>query len=219
MKRIVLFSGGLDSTTCLLKAIENMKKNDQLFLYYFDLGNNSTKSWCEKNAINAILAELKLENLIDKNLEVNYQSIGTVDDINGYVGAIPPQSLMWLDRLKVVLHDYINDIKSNNLEIYLGYTKGDDAINMIDLIEKYWDASVESLYNVKCPLYYPVMGMSKRGEVSYILEFENKNNLDVLQKTWTCENPKLIHTRYVSGYEQCSECIPCKRMKKATRNL
>lgn len=219
MKRIVIFSGGLDSTTCLLKAVANTKKNDQLFLYYFELGNNVTKTWCEKNAINAMLEELKSENLIDHKITVDFQVLGQVSDINQYCGSIPPQTMLWLDRLKIELHKYVDDVKSNNVEIYLGYTKGDDATALIDQIEKYWNASCDALYGLECPLYYPVIETSKQEEVSYILEFEKNNNVDILNKTWTCEVPKLYHTRHISGYEQCGACKPCKRMKKATRNV
>ena len=57
MKTLILWSGGLDSTYCLLKLIDSYSHD--IITLYVDLECNYKKSWIEKGTITSIQEDLK----------------------------------------------------------------------------------------------------------------------------------------------------------------
>lgn len=215
MKRIIAFSGGLDSTTCLLKAIEKSKDTDEIVLYYFDLQNNAEKAWVEKNAIRNILSELKSKNLLKESVNIDIQNIGMYDYVPDK--AIPKQAFLWISRMLYLVHNHVD--LGIPFEVWIGYVRGDRSMKIQHAIQNYWNISADALFDDSyAPLVFPVINYTKKQEIAYIKKFEKKHNTQILNKIWSCELPIIKHTSEFSGYAKCNDCEPCKRMTKVLKN-
>ncbi len=195
---VVIYSGGADSTL-LLYELSKLKLGTihaVSFNPYHILLQEKIK--CEKEA----RKRFKKYCTVNKINNIKFSQM-TVDcsgdfpypcnvDFDGMA-----QPTVWTGLLSVLL--------LRNCDIYLGYIKGDDFwmyksefFNTFNEFKK--------LSGSKSRVILPYAYFDKED----ILQELNNNNL--LDCTWTCELP-------TKTLQMCGECIPCRKHKKALREL
>jgi len=198
MTNLILLSGGLDSTSCLLKLLD--ETDEEIQAVYIDVGNNTEKSWCEREAIHQILNEVE-KKFIRPNLSIcKVELAGSCSNLGQ-----PP---VW-----GLLASFVADSCSAD-KIYLGYTKGDTILgeNYPRTVNKYWELVWKLISVKKRPkLVFPIERQTKRHSLKLIRQFEKKHDMELVRHLWTCEFPVRHHSQHFSGYKACGICIPCTK--------
>lgn len=204
---LVSWSGGLDSTTALIKVLRDTDWS--VLTQYVNVDNNRHKVRCEREAIHRLRKVLKrtyrdFEHTEDET-EVNRSH-------NGWGLMQPP---MWAIHACYAASALYAD--HDDVRIVLGWTRGDDAVHHHDNIVK----MIEGIWNVMCdrhpvPLIEaPLLLSTKYNSVQLIKAEERRRGITVLDHIWTCEGPERLHGPVTSGYVACGTCPPCVRGIKA----
>lgn len=197
MNELILLSGGLDSTACLLHSLE---AGNNVTPIYINLENNSAKTWCEQEAIWLVINELQKKFKIEHPESPKILIKGTASKFSQ-----PP---IW-----GLLASFLAD--STDVEqVTIGYTKGDSIINekMLRQVEKFWKTTWTIMSTKTAPrLNFPLIRQTKSTSLRKIRKFEKKHEMVIVDKLWTCETPVRTHSTNFSGYKPCLECLPCKR--------
>lgn len=206
MNTLILLSGGLDSTTCLLKLLS--ETDDNIHALYVDVDNNDDKAWCEKNAVKKILKET------EKSFRTIEYTKCKISIPKSEARDISLQPLMWLSQAAF----YMSSIDSKNRRVCLGYTQNDSIINRLESLRTAWGNIYKSLIdggvsNVP-KIYTPILKQSKEQSINYIKKIEKRYELSILKSLWICEDPKFTVNTDFCGYEACGECTPCGRATK-----
>lgn len=218
--RIIILSGGTDSTLCLLKEVERLKAEhiapDEhcILAVYFDHANiKNTKRNLEKRAIRNILRKIKKDYGYNIKLQLVKTEIYRLDEYpktytNQYINSnyFSGQAILWLSSLLTMLPNIIY----KNTEIIMGYNLTDGGSHKIAL---YIKNTVESLMK------------SLRAEdeevnvkVAFPLIFEDSASIleeliidypEYYKLCWFCENPKTISPD-LKAYKPCCTCSKCR---------
>lgn len=205
---LVLFSGGLDSTTCLFKLLSQTK--DEVSTLYVDLSNNSNKSWCERLAISRLYerAEKHVRKL-SGHTEVKASIEGGPGGERGGLSQPP----IWMIHAAFVLSQTDTKLKKR---LCVGYTRGDCAAAALPDIQAMW-ASIWSMINSDPvpEIYTPLIKSTKHNSRNSLRKLERDHKgLKILNTLWVCEMPNNVVTSKFVGYKPCGKCEPCIRSKK-----
>jgi 7-cyano-7-deazaguanine synthase in queuosine biosynthesis len=194
---MLLLSGGLDSTACLFKLLEETKNDVHTF--YVEVDNNDHKAWCEKESIRRI-RELKTRDFTH-HTATKFEIYGTSKQ--------GLQPFMWMTAGALML----NKIDGPRKRLCIGYTQGDSATNDIDAIKDEWVAMWKMIGDGARmpPLYLPLLKRTKMQSMDYLRRLEQKKGIKIIENLWTCEDPQRVHGPDFSGYRACKKCIPCTR--------
>ncbi len=205
---LVLFSGGLDSTTCLFKLLSQTK--DEVSTIYVDLDNNDKKSWCERLAVDL------LYNRGEKHFRKIKEHTVAKASISGGPGgergglAQPP---IWMMHAAFKLSQTKTKLTKR---LCVGYTRGDCAVNALDDIKAMWKSIWSMINSDPVPeIYTPLIRSTKLNSKNFLRRLERDHQgLKILNTLWVCEEPKQVVSSKFVGYKPCGKCIPCIRSKK-----
>jgi 7-cyano-7-deazaguanine synthase in queuosine biosynthesis len=193
-----MLSGGLDSTTCLFRLLD--ETDDDVHTFYVNLENNSNKAWCEKESIEEIKSVAK------NKIRTFTHHTGSSFYIRG--APRPIQPFLWMTASAAML----NDIEGTRKRLCIGYTAGDSVTDCIDEIKDHWN-TMWRWHGVgkKPPLYLPLTKRTKAQSMDYLRVLEYKKGIEIIKHLWTCEEPERYHGPNASGYRACKKCLPCTR--------
>jgi 7-cyano-7-deazaguanine synthase in queuosine biosynthesis len=202
---ILPWSGGMDSTTLLLNHLDQ-NNYDAIYTLYIDLV--SPKASCEHIAIQQLQTLIK-NCEFDTPLEHRSHRFDDYPPCNSSEGIFQPP--IWL----MYLAFYAGDIatKHDDIDINLGYIRGDDAIKYQDKIEQAWMgiSGLTRLIDDPYNLIFPFRGMTKRHVKERLEKYDKKYNKAFSQSLWVCEDPRpYVDANYI-GHRACGECLPCSR--------
>ncbi len=193
---VLMLSGGLDSTTCLFRLLE--ETDDDVHTFYVNLENNDRKVWCEKEAISQI------QDI--KSREFTHHKGSTLHIRGTTAHGIQP--FIWMMSSALML----NSIEGKRKRLCIGYTSGDTATDDIENIKAHWKYMWNWLGKGRMPpLYLPITNRTKAQSMDYLRRLEHKKGIEIVKHLWTCENPERFHGPNGSGYRACKTCEPCKR--------
>jgi len=193
---ILMLSGGLDSTACLFKLLE--ETDDDVHTFYVELENNDRKVWCEKEAITRI-RDIKTRDFTHHT--------GSSFDIRGKAET-GMQPFLWMTASALML----NKIEGKRKRLCIGYTDGDSAAVGIDNIKAHWKYIWSWIGTGRLiPLYVPLLKRTKGQSMDYLRVLEYKKGFEIIKHLWTCEDPQRFHGPNGSGYRACKKCLPCVR--------
>lgn len=195
MKILLPFSGGFDSTLCLIMALE---QGHDVSIIYSILQNNKISSAIEKRARTKVIA--CLERVYDKYLPIKKILTSLTHIANCDYKQMP----LWMNTVAMGYE--------GEQEIWLGYKRNDVAISKMSEIEAHVNAS-NKLYNVNISLKpidpivvkFPLKDFGRSEVIGLIQEFDKKHNTDIERMCITCETGELVTA------ESC-ECSSCSEL-------
>lgn len=196
-KIAILFSGGLDSTYLMWKAL---KAGHEAYPIYIDIRNNDTKSLIEKQQCELIIKELNKE--FKKDIFLN-KTI-TVD-VHNHDNLGFAQPFLWSTLVNVGLPREIS-------EVQIGYVFGDDVIAYIPEIKKIYN-SAKPFVKDQPKITFPIIKTHK-DDIVYDLPKQYR------KLVVSCENIQLKNysiTNKDTGFkyrffEPCGDCEICKKI-------
>jgi hypothetical protein len=184
MRILVLWSGGLDSTTLIQKFLNEGNTVDTI---YIELHPNDEKIKREKKAIKSILPYFKQN--------TNFNFIEPSSSVSIMTGA---SFLSNLAQLPVWLLGVIMYGGNNYDQIALGYVMNDDAISYLEDIKK---------------VYYAWQGLSVKKLPELIFPFSKYSKMEILSLLNSKLINKITFCEGINN-DNCGECRPCKRWKR-----
>ena len=201
-RKIILFSGGFDSTLVLARLVKEAAYNSTVCAVTID--HNLT-------GVQKLRREYESQLLILRELRKQYPKIKIEHEVihvesnwisgNSYNSSGLSQPILWLCNIIPLLKDEDT--------LYLGYNQNDQAI--------LHEANINNLISAACQIqegkvihtHYPLKYFSKTEVLKTLIE-EFPYLVDLCT---SCES-----TRY-EGEKLCGECIPCTHLKEALFNL
>lgn len=201
-RKIILFSGGFDSTLVLARIIREAKDGETIYAVTFDHNLTGTmKLRREYESQLLILRELRKQFPAIKihheviHIESNWIS-GDVSNNRG-----PAQSILWSCNLIPLLED--------NDTIYFGYNQEDQDTLHLENIDTLVSTACKIQEGKKIYTHYPLKYFRKTEVLSFLIEeFPN-----LVELCTSCEA-----IRY-EGEKVCGECVPCTHIKEALLHL
>lgn len=195
--KIILWSGGFDSTALLMGMIEKYKDDPNIEIQCVSIdclncGENKIKRETEarKRILNYIHNKYDVE-IRNPIIRINY------DNFNGSNDGLA-QPLIWLFSSLPLIPD--------NSTIYPGYICGDDALSCTeDLFNIVKDVS--NLQHKTINLNLDMRYVRKYEILIYLI----KNHPDILDICTSCENPEVD--------DKCNLCVPCSHLKETLLQL
>ena len=196
-KIAILFSGGLDSTYLMWKAL---KAGHNVYPIYIEIRNNDTKSLIEKQQCELIIKELNKE--FKKDVSLNKTITVQVHNSNNLGFAQP---FLWSTLVNVGLDRHYD-------ELQIGYVYGDAVIAYLPEIKKLYSNSKPFIRN-QPKLTFPAIRVHK-DDIVYDLPDQ------YLKLVISCENIQLKKysiTNKNTGFnyrffEPCGDCEICKKI-------
>lgn len=183
---VVAWSGGCDSTAILyglaLKAREDGSQTT-VRAVSIDLYNSSLNQRVKQREIRN---ELKRE-FRKRGLPIYYSEIKIKASGHGFRSTFCAQAVIWLPLLIQTL--------AEKEDLYLGYHKGDDAIEKQAHIHHAFD-NLQYVRDCSGKLYMPLIKYRKRDVIEYI------KKSGIYEKTWWCEGE-------LGKKKPCGSCAPC----------
>jgi len=221
MKRLFLFSGGIDSAVALDMLMRELTYLDDPNcppkLVFFDYGQAAAEQ--ELAAVRYWAGEYDLswerivtreyKKLLDSRPECDWVFKGFVPMEASWVHdpdllVLPGRNLFLLTIAAIKLYDPADTLVQFILGTHLyeeGNDTGDCSRNFLESMEKSLTYGLSTTSSpVRYQVYSPVQNLSKKG----ILDYAKKMKID-LSKTWTCYQP---------GNEPCGECRHCRELKR-----
>lgn len=211
---MISWSGGLDSTLILLKAVEKINKGeiDSIILTYFDIEIlNKNKKEKEKYTRMRVLKKLKETGLIDDDIDSKIYGTsifvehlsereGDLDNYLKYSAErIAPQPFLWITNTLAYVDDRYELIYG-----HLGddsYSKEPDYIpNLYKMVE-----STNKVMKKDFIIGLPLINYTKDEIIKEY--FENDAYLKILPLLSFCESPD-------DGNNSCGICECCEKMIK-----
>lgn len=198
------WSGGLDSTYLVLKAI---REGRTVYAPYFKLTNNEGKSTAELRARRKLLAEIDI-----LATAVKYgQLIAPLDPVSDAQfeanHSVLIQAMLW----PVLVTAYCpTDVK----EVWLAYVLEDHAVS--------WEEEIKDLYAAlskfrgldgenALSVYLPIKKIDKETIVERLETLTPQHRL-LGELIWTCENPRIEPTEDGRKFTPCKHCKSCKNV-------
>jgi 7-cyano-7-deazaguanine synthase in queuosine biosynthesis len=204
---LVLWSGGLDSTACLVKLLRDTDWD--ITTLYVDVENNRIKSWCEEQSI-LVMAD---------QLTKAYRPFKMVTDNIFLKNASSMPGGLMQPNIWMLHASYASSriaIDHDQVKVALGWIRGDDALNHLEDIKSVFAAN----WQVMAPddqvpeIVLPVVNSTKRNVLNLLRTEDQKRETTIKNHIWFCETPKQIVSNSYNGYEACGECGPCERWSK-----
>ncbi len=214
-KKLIVWSGGFDSTALILDCIQ---KNIAFDIIYIKLINNEIKTKIEIYTRDLIKEKLSIYPVVNDSIDIIPMEI----DISHQ--NLLSQPWIWLfgltyfisSSIYIQLSKFEKNIQTYS-EVLMGYIRGDC----------FWHISQQFKKN-----YYSLMSLSQIEDSSLIpklvfpFEWMKKEDLyeiykikplfqEVMDLTWTCENPKLLNNNYV----ECCKCTTCQNRIEMLKKL
>jgi len=187
---LVSFSGGLDSTYLVYKAL---KEGHLVTGIYTTIRNNEKKVKVEKHQIDMLNAYFQQE--FPRQFKYEY---GIDIMVYGYCDLHLKQITIWL--MSLLYHGSKYD------EVQIGAVMNDDLVSYINDLKNIWE-SFKPLSNDLPKITFPLIKTPK-WEVVEKLPQQYKDLVVY------CENPVIIKkTKKKLIYENCGICNPCERYK------
>jgi len=188
--KLLVWSGGYDSTALLMHLVEERELFDLLSIRLY---NNEKKHRCELKARKKILKIINPGRLLR-----NYYNY-SIDDL--------PSSAVRLHQAPLWISAIVHHIQTDTDEVQTGYIKGDDPLNY-NRMEKAYQSMCKLASISHIPdLTYPLRAETK---VDVLTNWYYNKHYDLGQKVrehiWTCENPQGTG----KNIEKCGQCTPCK---------
>lgn len=214
-KALVVFSGGIDSTTALIWAYLNYNTVECISIDSHNLPNNTWQLDIRKKIIDyindkneiGISKGLKPFNYI-KNIEVKMEWNNSHSETSyfGYSEAdegIPPQALLWASLISPFL--------KSDCDVIFGYIKNDE-------FWQYKHKILNIIYSFMCSkelkntnIFFPFKNIEKKQIVQYLKDF----NEDILKMCGYCEFPIVENNITVN----CGMCHKCKQVKEQINDI
>lgn len=215
MKAVVIFSGGQDSTTCLLRSL---KENDETVALTFNYGQkNLVEIECAKNICRSLNIRQEIIDVSDIFQKVECTPylhkdgiLGGKSDIDSGLPStwVPNRNMLFI----VLAHCYA---------LKIGFDKVITGVNAVDysgypdcrpeFISALRHAIFESVPSGKVEIEAPLIRMSK---AEIWKEAYDLNGIQVIKElTHTCYNGDHV-TKHEWGYG-CGECDSCKIRKSS----
>jgi 7-cyano-7-deazaguanine synthase in queuosine biosynthesis len=196
-KILIPWTGGLDSTYAVVRAIEY---GHDVVAIRFNIKNNDTQAISEIKAIEKLM-KLSPFNRDGIKFEFREKSIEyNILRLNGYACVDLVQPPLWLTGLATICTDKIDEIR-------MGYVIGDCAISYLDDIKDLWKSLGKFCENGLPELRFPYIKMNKDGIISYFLKYYP----DILDNLSYCEKPVIDGDIIVP----CTTCKCCTVMDNA----
>lgn len=204
-KSLLLWSGGLDSTACLLHTIKN-HPDWELETLYVNLGNNKDKATKEvesRNKIKTVIQDYYKRTFSDYTITVESVLLPWKID--------PPKASMqpYLWIMGLLMH-LANQGYSYDKLIF-GYIREDDFWHFKTNFQEIVLNGQEMAFNHRNTQFeYPLEWYTKYEVYNDFM----KEDRIIRDMTWTCENP--INSN--GKIEICGYCKPCKVFRDITSN-
>lgn len=204
MKKVMIpWSGGFDSTLCILMAHNAGYSIDAV---YSTIDNNTKSNEIEDAARRKLTAEFR-----KFGLSVYPRHINNV--LNKEPGRVPLRQMpIWTNTLVYALDEHD--------EIWLGYKRNDDAISMMDEIRALWEAQKKCFFffdnanvgnfgsRVNTSIEFPVKQYARKEVIDMIGHFDREHGTDIASLCTTCESGCIIDN------DSC-ECSSCSEYRWA----
>lgn len=182
----ILFSGGLDSTYLVWKALNEGHRVQPI---YIELVNNHTKVEAEKKTISELMKLFRED--FQYQIESVQYDVKFETRSSGLLSFTQPP--IWITSSLF----YSSDAD----EMWIGYVLNDDAISFLPDIKKLYYAFRPFVNKNHMPkLVFPIIKLSKS-------EIHDKLPKKYSALTHSCENPD----KRGDEYSECGHCIPCAR--------
>lgn len=210
----------MDSTALLLQILAE-DKVDHVFTCYIELDGNNKKIECEKNTI-----EILTNQIVDSDLwqpdtsssrwSHNVYKFMDWPECNSSEGMMQPP--IWLLYAAFAAGGIAQDY--DEVEVNIGYVRGDSALQHKDKIEAAW-AGISGLTRMDeqpYKLVFPFAGMSKNHIHNRLIKYSENYNEDFVGTTWVCEDPQRFANATGVGFKRCGNCGPCSRDPRFIEN-
>lgn len=211
MNKVIIFSGGLDSTVLLFDVASKLKENEVLYCLNYIYG--------QKHSIECIAAQSIVDDLSNKisnkvishniSLKHVFEYLKKSALLNGEYD-IPkardvlgdPQPLSYVPNRNMIMLSVAAGFaeSTESDEVYYGAQQA-------DTLSGYWDASVEFLKSINT-----VLNLNRKNIIKIQAPFISFNKEQIIklgislnvpfEKTWTCYDPQ-------QNSESCGECVAC----------
>lgn len=202
MNKVILWSGGFDSTCLLLQACENFSSDDKLIVISIVCSAcGEEKNFKESNARKQIKSYLAKKypsianDIIYKEIKVDFDILPNSQNNEGL-----SQPVIWSTAMTPVIPD--------NSEIQFGYIAQDQAfafVNEIQTLVK--TASIIEGKNLS--VAFPLRLYTKANILEYYIISSNESLLDMCI---SCES-------FIEIDSRCGYCTPCKHLQSALIDL
>lgn len=201
-RKIVLFSGGFDSTLVLARLVKEAEDGETIYAVTFDHNLTGTmKLRREYESQLLILRELRKQfpKIKIHHEVVHIESNWISGDVSNNRG--PAQSILWSCNLIPLLEEKDT--------IYFGYNQEDQDTLHLENIDAFISAACKIQEGKKIYTHYPLKYFRKTEVLGFLIEeFPN-----LVEFCTSCEA-----IRY-EGEKVCGECVPCTHLKEALLNL
>jgi 7-cyano-7-deazaguanine synthase in queuosine biosynthesis len=195
--KILMFSGGLDSTYMCWKMLnENVK---MIHIHYVSIRNDSEGIWKKED----IATERIIQYFRDHNLEFKYST--SVFEFFGHVQCGFDSDLLLVVAQKLALNSY-----GKNIEVFLGWNPYDIKRQIIidrtnrQVTQNIWKSLVESIdnrNNVSKSLRFPLIEHNITKDI-----IMKKMPQELIDLTWSCRR---------GGDSPCGRCNSCVELKSS----
>lgn len=199
---LIVFSGGLDSTCVLDRAMSEYKYVETMYVIGNQHPNKSAIELDRRREIEKILKKKHPDCTIVKD---------TVFDMNTAIRMFPPVDGK-LDQVTTWLYAamYIANGTKHN-EVQMGYLYSDSSSVFHRDMQKAWDILMNVTKHHPIPLKFPIEKFGKREVVRYM----SLDEPELFNVAWWCEDP---NTKEQADdhilFEECGHCVPCQTMQQ-----
>lgn len=218
MNKVIIFSGGLDSTVLLYDVVKkHLKKDEVLYcLNYFYGQKHSIECTAAQNIVDQLKNEIP-NKVINHNISLKhvFDYLKKSALLNGEY-AVPkardvlgdPQPLSYVPNRNMIMLSvaagFAESTEAN--EVYYGAQQA-------DTLSGYWDASPEFLQSVNS-----LLNLNRKNQVTIKAPLMDLNKEDIIRlgttngapfaKTWTCYDPQGEPASSAMPIS-CGECVAC----------
>lgn len=202
MRKVILYSGGFDSTCVLADLVKSASENDTIVAVTIQhqlTGVSKLRREYESQimAIRELRKKFPDVTLIHEIIQVNSQwNSGETFNSRGL-----SQPIFWICNLIPLLED--------GDEVYIGYNKDDQALLHEDNIRGMWNHMLKIQEYKNIQINFPLKYFTKTDVLKYIIEEYDF----LIEACISCEND------FYKGNEVCGECVPCTHLKQTLFNL
>lgn len=194
---LILFSGGLDSTTLLVKALRDDYDVDLLYVR----GNQSrNKIGAERMSIQQIVQVCK--SMFPDRSILDFESRSELTNEEGGFdeGASFVQPLQWF-------YPAVMCVRRVHSMVWMGYNSGDQFLSHLDDITLAWNTVLKFSKTYHVPIEFPLRYVNKRTMLETLPE-----ELKLL--FWVCELPEKHDDVSIGkkGFQACGNCPACFRL-------
>ena len=193
MKVLILWSGGLDSTSVLKYYLEQTDFEIVTLNVRYLMKNNRSRQDLENESIKKLLPELlKIRKFKHLQSTLELDIITMFMDV--YTIGVHCFNISIAESCNEIVFGFVEDVRPGNIELHTETCR--DLNKMIEIFF--------NMHKKRSPIFkvLPVFVMSKfvTNKKEYI-----KNLGNLMELTWSCRDPK--------DNQPCGNCTPCKHIK------